>query len=220
MQDIALLKLHVVLAVDRAGLVGEDGATHHGVFDVGYLRQIPGIKILCPASMAEQKAMLSWAVEQYDGPVAVRYPRGGDKAYTECRWKPGESVICHRHGRDVTIVTYGTLLQNALEAAELLSQAGIEATVLRLSEVSDLDVRKIAGNFSGKTLLILEEVSGGTGIAGELALKMGLVNPGVRVFSRDLGRNFVPHGSVSKLYEHCGLDERSIAEYIQEVLKK
>ena len=79
MQDIALLKLHVVFAVDRAGLVGEDGATHHGVFDVGFLRQIPGMKILCPASMAEQKQMLTWAAEHFDGPVAVRYPRGGDK---------------------------------------------------------------------------------------------------------------------------------------------
>ena len=220
MQDIALLKLHVVLAVDRAGLVGEDGATHHGVFDVGYLRQIPGIKILCPASMAEQKAMLSWAVEQYDGPVAVRYPRGGDKAYTDGLWKPDETVINHRQGKDVTIVTYGTLLQNAMEAAEELSQSGIEAAVLRLSEVSDLDVRKIIENVSGKALLVLEEVSGGTGIAGELALKLGPIDPSLRVYSRDLGANFVPHGSVNELYEHCGLDPKSVAEYIQEVLKK
>jgi 1-deoxy-D-xylulose-5-phosphate synthase len=119
----------------------------------------------------------------------------------------------------VTIVTYGTLLQNALEAAELLSQAGIEATVLRLSEVSDLDVRKIAENVSGKTLLILEEVSGGTGIAAELALKLGPIDPSLSVYSRDLGANFVPHGSINELYEHCGLDAKSVAEYIQEVLR-
>jgi 1-deoxy-D-xylulose-5-phosphate synthase len=221
-QDIALMKLHVVLAVDRAGLVGEDGATHHGVFDVGFLRQIPGIRILCPASMAEQKKMLSWAVECCTGPVAVRYPRGGDKSFTGCCWDPkeGDAPVCHRSGRDVTIITYGTLLQNALGAAEILAQSGIEASVLRLTSLSDLDISKILPHTAGNALLVLEEVSGGTGIAGELALKMGLVNPGVRVFSRDLGRNFVPHGSVSKLYEHCGLDERSIAEYIQEVLKK
>ena len=71
-QDVALLHLHVVLAIDRAGLVGDDGPTHHGVFDVGFLRQIPGMKILAPASLAEQKDMLRWAIETYNGPVAVR----------------------------------------------------------------------------------------------------------------------------------------------------
>ena len=78
MQDIAMLHLHVILAVDRAGLVGDDGPTHHGVFDVGFLRQVPGMLILAPASLAEQKDMLSWAAETYNGPVAVRYPRGGE----------------------------------------------------------------------------------------------------------------------------------------------
>jgi 1-deoxy-D-xylulose-5-phosphate synthase len=72
MQDIALQQLHVVLAVDRAGMVGEDGPTHHGVFDVGFLRQVPGMKILAPASLLEQQKMLRWAVEEYHGPVAVR----------------------------------------------------------------------------------------------------------------------------------------------------
>ena len=218
MQDIALQNLHVVLAVDRAGLVGEDGATHHGVFDVGFLRQIPGIQILCPASMAEQQKMLSWAVEGCTGPVAVRYPRGGDKPYTGCDWESGTQLVCHRQGRDMTILTYGTLLENAMEAAELLSRSGIEATVLRLCSITDLDAAEIAARMSGSRLLVLEEVSGGTGIAGDLALKMGQLNASTRVYSRDLGNRFVPHGSVNELYEHCGLDAKSVAEYVQEVL--
>ena len=220
MQDIALLKLHVVFAVDRAGLVGEDGATHHGVFDVGFLRQIPGIRILCPATMGEQKKMLEWAVEDYTGPVAVRYPRGGDKSYRGCDWEPDESLICHREGRDVTILTYGTLLENAMEAAKVLSRSGVEAAVLRLTDLSDPDIPRIISHIAGNTLLVLEEVSGGTGIAGDLALKLGQTAPEIRVFSRDLGNAFVPHGSVNKLYEHCGLDPESVAEYIQEVLRK
>ena len=222
MQDIALLKLHVVLAIDRAGLVGEDGATHHGVFDVGFLRQIPGMKILVPASMEEQKKMLSWAVEGCDGPVAVRYPRGGDRSFKDCMWSETKisDVITHRTGNDVTILTYGTMLENAMEAAEILYQQSIEAAVLRLTELSELPTEEILKNSVGKTILVLEEVSGGTGIASQLALEMGEIAPDIRVFSRDLGRNFVPHGSVAKLYEHCGLDEKSVAEYIQEVLKK
>ena len=218
MQDIALLGLHVVLAVDRAGLVGEDGATHHGVFDVGFLRQIPGMKILAPATTAEQRKMLTWAVECCSGPVAVRYPRGGDKSHTGCDWDPKNPVIRHRQGRDVTILTYGTLLENAMTAAKILENQGIEATVLRLTELSQLPTGEILSRMSGDKLLVLEEVSGGTGIAPQLALEIGAINPNIRVFSRDLGANFVPHGSVNQLYEHCGLDEKSVAEYIQEVL--
>ena len=75
------MQLHVVFAVDRAGLVGEDGETHHGVFDVGYLSQLPGIRIYCPASFAEMRAMLERAVLEDSGPVAVRYARGGEGAY-------------------------------------------------------------------------------------------------------------------------------------------
>ena len=220
MQDIALLKLHVVLAVDRAGLVGEDGATHHGVFDVGFLRQIPGMKILCPASRAELKKMLNWAVEDCSGPVAVRYPRGGDRLYSDIHWQPGENVICHRQGRDMTILTYGTLLENVMQAADILAQSGVEATVLRLTELSELSIPELAQQIAGKSLVILEEVSGGTGIAPELALKFGQYDSAIRIYSRDLGPDFVPHGSVNKLYEHCGLDARSVAEYIQEVLRK
>ena len=78
MQDICMLRLHVILAVDRAGLVGDDGPTHHGVFDVGFLRQMPGMLLLNPVSFAEQQDMLRWAVSEYDGPVAIRYPRGSE----------------------------------------------------------------------------------------------------------------------------------------------
>lgn len=81
LHDLALLQLHVVLGVDRAGLVGEDGRTHHGMFDVGYLRQVPGMKIYCPASFAELRRMLRQAVLEDKGPVAVRYPRGGEGNY-------------------------------------------------------------------------------------------------------------------------------------------
>ena len=224
MQDVALLKLHVVFAIDRAGLVGEDGATHHGVFDVGFLRQIPGMLILAPGSRLEQKQMLTWAVECYDGPVAVRYPRGGDGQYTQSAWDPEKNlaeqqgIICHRQGRDVTIVTYGSLLDNALETAQLLSDRGVDATVLRILNLSALPVEQILEMSSGKNIIVMEEVSGGCGIADTLALRIQNTDPKFRVFSRDLGGEFVPYGSVNQLYQHCGLDGASMAAYIQEVL--
>ncbi len=222
MQDIALQRLHAVLAIDRAGLVGEDGATHHGVFDIGFLRQMPDVKILCPASLAEQEQMLTWAVEEYDGPVAVRYPRGGDRGYCESAWDGGKSMLkVHREGNDVTLVTYGVFLQNVMQAAEIMSQKGIEARVLRLLCVSELPIQEILNAMGTSRILItVEEAMAGSGICEALTRELERACPDCRVAGVDLGKKFVPHGSLNALYEHCGLDAWSISEYVQEVLGK
>ncbi len=223
MQDIGLLQLHVVLSIDRAGLVGDDGPTHHGVFDVGFLRQVPGMRILTPVSLAEQQDMLRWAVEEYNGPVAIRYPRGTEGSYTASDWHglDGELVKCHRQGKDVTLVTYGTMLENAMAAAEVLSGQGIEATVLRLLTVSDLPAAQIAEKLSENHCVItIEEVCSGSGIREALAWELRRMCPDCRADGIDLGRDFVPHGSVKELYQHCGLDAQAIADYTKEVLSK
>ena len=221
MQDIGLLGLHVVLAIDRAGLVGDDGPTHHGVFDVGFLRQVPGMRIMTPVSLQELRDMLRWAVNAYHGPVAVRYPRGTDGAYTGSDWRglDGGTVKCHRQGKDVTLITYGRLLDNVLKAAELLSQQGIEATVLRLMSVCPLDTEQISGMLSlNRRVVVVEEVCAHSGIRESLAWELERIDPGCRVGGMDLGWQFVPHGAQAVLYEHCGLDAASIAAYTREVL--
>ena len=223
MQDIGLLQLHVVLSIDRAGLVGDDGPTHHGVFDVGFLRQVPGMRILTPVSLAEQQDMLRWAVEEYNGPVAIRYPRGTEGSYTASDWHglDGELVKCHRQGKDVTLVTYGTMLENAMAAAEVLSGQGIEATVLRLLTVSNLPAAQIAEKLSENHCVVtIEEVCSGSGIREALAWELRRMCPDCRADGIDLGRDFVPHGSVKELYQHCGLDAQAIADYTKEVLSK
>ena len=222
-QDIALLRLHVVLAIDRAGLVGDDGPTHHGVFDVGFLRQVPGMTILAPVSLAEQQDMLLWAVEQYHGPVAIRYPRGTEGSYKDSDWQglDGELIKCHRTGKDVTLITYGNLLDNVLEAARILSEAGIEATVLRLLTASDLAAEEILKKMSENPLIIvIEEVCSGSGIREALAWEMHKWNPNCRFGGKDLGNRFAPHGSLKELHRHCGLDAASIAEYTKEMLSQ
>ena len=219
-QDIAMLHLHVVLAIDRAGLVGDDGPTHHGVFDVGFLRQVPGMLILSPASLAEQRDMLRWAVKEYDGPVAIRYPRGGEGCYSGSDWN-GRSggVVCHRKGDDVTLLTYGSMLTNVLEAAEQLAQQGIEATVLRVMTLSDIVSEEIVKAMSrNKLLVVAEEVCTGSGIREALAWDMRKVCPECRVEGLDLGSDFVTHGNQKKLYESLGLDGKSIAEAVKGVL--
>ena len=225
MQDVAMLHLHVVFAIDRAGLVGDDGPTHHGVFDVGFLRQMPGMLILAPASLAEQKQMLRWAVEEYDGPVAIRYPRGGEGAYSGSGWEGSMArsggVVRHREGADVTLVTYGTLLGNVQEAAELLSKEGIQATVLRLLTVSRLPVEEILALMSeNRRLVLAEEVCTGSGIREALAWELERRCPELKMEGLDLGADFVTHGSTKKLYEVCGLDSASIARAAKDVVGK
>ena len=224
MQDIAMLNLHVVLAVDRAGLVGEDGETHHGIYDIGFLRHAPGMLIMCPASLEEQKKMLEWAVEDYNGPVAIRYPRGGNRGYDGCHFKalPGiagaGALACHRMGADVTLVTYGALIDNVLKAADMLSQQGIQATVLRLLTVSPLPISHILTMMSeADHVVVLEETAGNCGIRESLAWKLQHQKPGIRVDGIDLGNQYVTHGDMNSLYKHYGLDGESIAKFVQEV---
>jgi 1-deoxy-D-xylulose-5-phosphate synthase len=218
MQDVAMLKLPVVLAIDRAGLVGEDGETHHGVFDVGFLRQAPGMTVLCPGSCLELQDMLSWAVEQ-DGPVAVRYPRGGDRGYHDSAFD-GSMVHCHRSGADVAIITYGTLLDNALEAADILQKQGISAAVVRLLAVSPLPVEELAAAIGDcPQAFVMEEICKGSGIQEDLCFELARVLPRCKVHGADLGAEYVTHGSVSQLYAHYGLDGQSVAHMIKEVLK-
>ena len=220
MQDVALLGLHVVFAIDRAGLVGEDGPTHHGVFDVGFLRQIPGMMVLTPANFAELSTMLRWAVEAYNGPVAVRYPRGNAEVpaiAAETVFYPG-SVLTRCSGQDVTLIGYGTLILELEAAAQLLKEKGIEATVLQLQSVSHYSREQLTASIRGKHVFVIEEICSGSGISGEIALTLRNNGSDCVVHPMDLGSSFVPHGSMRSLYELTGIDRISICKSVEEVL--
>ena len=214
MQDICIQKLHAVFAVDRAGLVGEDGETHHGVFDVGFLRQMPGMLLLAPASCKELSQMLAWAVTQENGPVAIRYPRGGDRGYTDCAWPSKMSV--HKDGSDVTLVTYGTLVCNVIDAAELLEKQGISARVIRLTQLSPISYEELAALSAGK-VVVVEEAMHGSGIGTCIAAHFGQQGKTVSVL--DLGSHFVTHGSLEELYHAHGLDAVGIQKFVSEVFR-
>ncbi|MDD6160052.1 MAG: 1-deoxy-D-xylulose-5-phosphate synthase [Oscillospiraceae bacterium] len=210
--DVAIQHLHVVFAVDRAGLVGEDGETHHGVFDVAYLTSVPGMKVLCPASFGELERMLTYAVEKVNGPVTVRYPRGGEGDYRGISAETGAQVI--RPGSDVTIVCYGTMVNEALKAAELLEAKGKSAQILKLNSIIPLDMDAVLDCAAGTgRLLVAEECIDtncvGRRIASELALR-GMTN--VRVRLANLGDHFIPQGTVAQLRALCGIDGASICK--------
>ena len=215
LQDVAMQKLHVVFAVDRAGLVGEDGETHQGVFDISYLRSVPGMQILCPANQEELAFMLRKAVLEMDGPVAVRYPRGCDDAFTEIA---NGTVV--REGSDITLIGYGRLINNLLEAADLLERTGIRAEVLKLPSVKPIDMRPIAASVKKTGAMVVAEEAVCIGCAGK-EIAASLRTSGIDVPTRlvNIGDRFVPHGSVSSLYRLLGLDAASLAQTVREVLR-
>lgn len=214
--DIALQQLHVVLAVDRAGLVGRDGETHHGVFDVNYLCSVPGMTVLCPASFGELRGMLRLAVEELTGPVAVRYPRGGEGA-----WKGeyvGTAPRVLRAGTDVTIVAYGTMVNQALEAAETLAQRGISAEVVKLGCIRPLDAALVLASVEKTgTLVTAEEVCAAGSVGSRLAAEIARAGITARIRLLDLGDGIVPQGSVEELRHLRGIDSGAIAAAAEEI---
>lgn len=217
LHDVALQGLHVVFAVDRAGLVGSDGPTHHGCQDVGYLTQIPGMTVLCPACFGELKAMLHAAVD-LTGPVAVRYPRGGEgRQYPD--WN-GEGASLLRPGKDVTLAAYGTLTDEILAAAELLEEKGIGAEVVKLHRIAPLDAEPVIASVrkTGR-LLVLEDCNENGSVGQQLA--SALIQAGVvpkNLVLQNLKNAFAPQGTAAQLRAMLGLDARSVAEQVQEML--
>ena len=217
LHDVALSGLHVVFAVDRAGLVGADGATHHGVMDTAFLSGIPNMTVLCPASFAELRAMLRRALFEMTGPVAIRYPRGGEGAFT-ADTSAGDFAEL-RTGKDITLCAYGTLINNVLGAAELLHEDGIEARVVKLNRISPFRGGELSRIFgTTKRLLVAEECSG-VGCIGQRIAAI-LAEEGhepQRLMLCNLGRRFIEQGSVGELYRQCGLDAESLARTAKEV---
>ncbi|MCD8145829.1 MAG: 1-deoxy-D-xylulose-5-phosphate synthase [Clostridiales bacterium] len=209
--DIALSNLHAVFGVDRAGLVGADGETHQGVFDLAYLSTVPGMTVLAPASFAELSNLLRWAVEQCAGPVAIRYPRGGENGY--CGDAGVEPTVSLRQGSDLTIVTHGILTGEVLRAAERLEASGCSAEVLKLNRVHPIDADPVAASVQ-KTgrLLVAEEVihqnCAGMTLAAEL-MSCGVQVDKLRMLN--CGKGFIPHGTVEQQRQMLGISWEQIA---------
>jgi 1-deoxy-D-xylulose-5-phosphate synthase len=215
--DVAVQDLHVVLCVDRAGLVGEDGAPQHGAFDVGYLRMIPGMILMAPKNGEELRDMLWTAARQKGHPVAVRYPRAN---IPEAELPSREPRLLEigvseqlRAGGDVAILALGTMVLPALAAADLLASNGVSATVVNARFACPLDERAIAGlaRSVGRLVTIEENVPmGGFGSAVDECLgKHDLsATPLLRIA---LPESFVTHGKRDELLQLVGLDAPQIA---------
>lgn len=224
LHDVCLQDLPVVFAIDRAGLVGEDGPTHHGVFDISYLRLIPNIVIMAPKDENELRKMLASAIS-YPHPVALRYPRGsglGVEIEAEPSVLPlgkGEVV---REGRDVAFLTLGTMVHNCELAADILSEQSIKAGVINLRFAKPLDKELIIKTaMQYRYLVTVEEnaLHGGIGSAVmELLNEAGL--HGVKVLRLGIPDRFIEHGARALLLKDLALDEAGIARQTELFLEK
>ena len=215
-QDLALEKLHAVLAVDRCGIVGADGETHHGCLD--YLSQIPGMTVLVPASFDELRQMLRRAVEDIPGPVAVRYPRGGENGYAG-GWN-GDAVQVLREGGDAAIVTCGILTGEALRAADALQAEGVGVRVVKLAQVSPLNGKELCAALDGvKRLVVAEDQLRAGGLGERLSALLLEQDAGIgKIRLRNAGTALPTQGSTAQLWHELGLDAEGIAQAVREVL--
>jgi 1-deoxy-D-xylulose-5-phosphate synthase len=218
--DVCLQNLNVVFALDRAGLVGDDGPTHHGVFDIAYLRPLPNIVLMAPRDEAMLVHMLRTALLHDDGPVALRYPRGGGVGVplptVALPLEIGTGEILREGDGKVAIVGYGTGVGRGLDAADLLAEHGIDATVADARFAKPIDAALMARLAADHDLLVtIEEgvLTGGFGSGvWETLNDLDLVD--TRVMRVGLPDRYVTHGRPAALYEEVGFTGRRIAERI------
>ncbi len=217
LHDAAIDNLHVVFCVDRAGLVGDDGETHHGVFDVAYLNTIPNMTVLAPASFAELEVMLERALFQLTGPVAVRYPRGGEGGYMGTAGEGPAAIL--RQGNDITLVGYGTEMNDILEAADLLEKQGVQAEVIKLNQLSPLVSDLVEQSVRKTRVMLVAEEQASQGCVGQrLAARLELAGLSPRAILINCGQGFVTHGAAALLKRDLFLDGAGIAKKALEVL--
>ena len=210
-EDVCLQKLPVTFAIDRAGIVGADGETHHGIFDLSYLLPLPNMTVLAPCDAHQLEDMLEYAISK-DAPFAIRYPRGrADMTrHIEGSFELKNNVISE--GKDVNIIAVGTMLNKAIKASEILKEQGIDAKVCSASVLKPFDDNII--NSSDKLIVTLEDnlIRGGFG-------EYIAANYTNRVVNLGWPDKFIEHGDCEYLYKKYGLDAESIAERIRQELE-
>jgi len=220
--DVCLNKLPVVFCIDRAGIVGEDGATHHGVFDISFLRQMPNMVLMAPADGRELRSMLEFAVA-HDGPVALRYPKSGIPE-SEIENKGLElgkgQLVCESEVESpkskILIVSTGSMVYPSVEAAKMLNDSGIAVSVINARFIKPLDRELILGHCKGKDLVVTVEEGGLAGGFGSSVMEL-MEESSVKVPVKRIGvpDQFVGHGKRDQLLKELGLDAEGITGFVK-----
>lgn len=214
MQDMAIANEHVLLAVDRAGIVGEDGETHQGIFDISFLSSIPGITILSPATYPELRACLDRAMYRCTGPVAVRYPKGREKAFPA--GLHGNEKFQLSKDVDTLLISYGRLAVSCCQAAEFLRQKGVDVGVLKLTQLLPYCEELLPMFLKKKSIFFVEEAIEQGSISqmtGNLLLQNGYQG---KFFVRAVPNRFLAQASVDEIFEELGWTPQMLAAWVEE----
>lgn len=221
LHDVCIQKLPVVFAVDRAGLVGDDGETHHGVFDLSYLSHMPNMAIIAPKDEKEFNEIIKFAANYNDGPIAIRYPRGIScdlsNYSNDYDIRLGKNEIINQ-GKDVALLAVGKMVQFSLEAMNKLKSQGKNITVINSRFIKPLDeelILDIAKNHS--TIVTYEDnaLIGGFGsLVNDLLVKNDYKG---KIINIGLPDEFIEHGKVDQLYKECNIDVDSVVELLKDI---
>ena len=222
MHDVCMQELHVVFAIDRAGLVGSDGETHHGVFDLSYLNSMPNMTVMAPKNLWELSDMMKFAVH-FNGPIALRYPRG--EAYTGLQdhrapVRYGKAEVLEQ-GEKIALLAVGNMVKTAVQVRELLQEQGYQVTLVNMRFVKPFDmalVRELSG--SHELLVTMEENVRNGGFGEQVASFVMEEGLSARVQIVALPNRFVHQGSVSSQMKETGIDAESVAGKILKVYKE
>ncbi len=220
--DVATQKLHVIFAIDRAGIVGEDGETHQGVFDLSFLSHIPNMTIMAPADYNELRDMLHYAIYSITGPVAIRYPRGrGLESIGQYHPVNSASSVTLSEGTDICLLAVGSMVNNAVEAADILNSKGVSAGVINARFVKPLDCNAIVACAKKYNKIItIEDNSLMGGFGSNVISLLNARDIFCRVKTLGLPDDFINHGTRNELIKLVGLDSNSIAEVAMEMCKE
>ena len=214
MQDMAIAGEHVVLAVDRAGIVGEDGETHQGVFDISMLSSVPGMTILSPATYPELRACLDRALYRIDGPVVVRYPRGKEKSFPS--GLHGNEQYQTTGSGKIILVSYGRLSANCCHAAALLTEKGLDVSVMKLTQLLPLPQGVLEQLMQAEHIFFAEEAVAQGSVSrmvGDLMVHQGYKG---QYETRTVPDRFLAQASVDEIFEDLGLTAEQLAQWVEE----
>jgi len=216
--DIALQHLHVVIALDRAGAVPDDGDTHQGLYDIALFRPVPGVSIRCPASVAEMNLMLSWALAE-DGPVILRYPKAACPTELPAFSLPleaGRGVFTHKDGSDTLLVCTGGIYPEVHEASNILARAGAPVDSYLVRFIKPLDERFFLGSVSRYKHIVFVEDGIETGGIGEyLSNLVRRSLPGIAVSVLAFGDLFYAQGTRTEILASAGMSPAHIADEVR-----
>jgi len=219
--DVAMQNLHVILCLDRAGIVGKDGETHQGVFDTSFLTNIPNMSVFTPGNFEELEVIMEYAVDKINSPVAIRYPRGGINNIFNIKiqdFNPFENQVLKK-GKDLTILTHGRLSQDALNAANKLQEEGVSCELLYMRCINPIDYNSII-NSANKTkgILIIDESLEDTSIKNRIISNIQEKSKNIRIDYLTLPNKFIEHGTVEDILERYHLSEEGIYKKIKEII--